>query len=194
MSNKKINQELKSESESNDNNDLSKYETEINNKYDELISTFDKIIIKHPKYTIKINDDSDGNNTLDVLNETKKIMSVKYELLGSYDEQLNLFYWACNHDLTNKRLVKLSKAIKKNKKIIKKKIVNYYHSDIEYLEKIYYYLSNSMFIITEKNIKKFLRWCLCVSEGKGILTEVTKYLGNNKPIVMYYIVTDIIGM
>ena len=194
MSNKKIKQELKSESESNDNNDSSKYETEINNKCKELISTFDKIIKKHPKYTIKINDDSNSNNTLDVLGETKKIMSVKYELLGSYDEQLNLFYWVCNHDLTNKRLVKLSKTIKKNKSMIKEKIINYDHSDIEYLEKLYYYLSNSIFIITEKNIQKFLCWCLCMSEGKGILVETTKYLGNDKPVRMYYIVTDIIGM
>lgn len=193
MSNKKIKQELKPESESTDNNNLSKYETEINDKCKELIDTFDKIIKKHPEYKIKINDDSD-NNILDVLTETKKIMSVKYELLGSYDEQLNLFYWACNHNLTNNHFVKLSKIIKKKKDMIKYKIINFENSDVEYLEKLYYYLSNSLFIIADKNIEKFLCWCLCMSEGKGILTETTKYLGNDKPIRMYYIVTDIIGM
>jgi len=171
-----------------------KYENEISDKYLKLTKTFNEIIKNHSSYVIKINDDTHERNGMDVFDGSKKIMSVNYEILGSYDNQLNIFYWACNHQLTNKHLIKLSKNIKKSKKTIGDKIINFEYSDIQYLENLYYYLSNSMFFIVDKNIEMLLKYCICTCNGMGILDETTAYMGTDKPIKMYYIITDIIGM
>ncbi len=151
-------------------------------------------IKNNENYFIKMINDFHENITIDIFGKNnKKIMSVNYEILGSYDDKLKLFSWACNHQLVNKKMIKLSNQIRKSVNQIKKLLTNFTYSDVEYLEKLHYYLSNSVFFINNDNISELLHYCLYFSKGMGIIENDTFFMDKHRSIKMFYIVTDIIG-
>jgi hypothetical protein len=164
-----------------------------NDKVKEKILKYNKelsvIINEYPKYTIEINED---NNTLEAHHNKKRILSAKYQILGLYDEQCHIFRWSNKIQLADKKLTRVSKKIKAMCPIIKDIIVNNEYSDIDYLEKIMYYLSNNIFIIYPESIINLINFCIFVTKHKGVI-KGNSMSTDNKNIYVYYLITDIIG-
>ena len=149
------------------------------------------IMEKYPEYIVEINEDDNENNVLEAYYNKKKILSAKYQILGIYDEQCNLFTWAKNIQLIDKTLTKISKKIKAMSSVIKDIIIKNEYSDIEYLEKIMYYLSNNTFIIYPQNINELINFSTFITKHKGVIKS--KMNEQDKNIYIYYLITDIIG-
>jgi CRISPR/Cas system-associated protein Cas5 (RAMP superfamily) len=165
----------------------------IESEYKKLVSSD---IIKLPKnYKINIATEYEhehehehaNNYILDIIIEKKKILSVKYELLGIYDKSCNLFEWASKMKLIDKISIKTTKNILKYKNKLKEHIINNTYSDMEYVERILYYLSNNIFFIEENNIQDLIKVCVFISKCQGIVKQ------DNNNVHKYYAVIDIIG-
>jgi hypothetical protein len=156
----------------------------INNKSEILTKPIENILKKNNEYIIQI-----VNDIINVFNnKNKKILSCTFHNLGSYDKKVNLFTWSCDKFINNKEYSISSECIKKYSKKIKKYIINQKYNDYEYLEKMYYYLSNSIFYINPINIEDLLKISIFITKHKGIL-----YNENNYNVVNYYIILDILS-
>ena len=164
------------------------FKSEVENNFIKLTNKFNKITNK-TKYLIKIVNDDNDNKIIDVFDDNdKKILSVTYEMLGTYDTKNALFLWAYNKILINKKLTKISKKIKLSYKDIEKLIVLNKYSDMEYLERLYYYTKNNIFYINSEHLNNLIEYCIFVSECKGVLTDI-----DSNKIQSFYIVTEIIS-
>ena len=176
-----------------------KLEDIVNNKCKELTSIVDAVLgLNDDKlkidYTIMINNNKFTDNTIDVIRNEKKIMRINYQILGIFDSQTKLFTWGCDFEIVNRNLTSLSKLIKKKSKTMKNIISNMKYSDVDYLEEIYYYLSNNIFYIDDKYLKKLINISLFITKKKGIVVGNGNLFNNEQiPTQVFYIITDIIG-
>lgn len=132
--------------------------------------------------------DSSGNKTMNLYcDKTKKNISVKYELLGSRDTKCELFIWGSSMQIIDKTIVGNCKIIKKYKSQIEKYIYDKKFKDIDYLERILYYLSHNVFFINNDNVHDLVKISAFVVKSVGVVILT----GDN--IVTYYLVSDIIG-
>lgn len=146
---------------------------------------YDKYLDDNNKYIIEISDDSE--KIINLFDNKKKLLTVKYEILGIFDKKCGFFTWAKYIPLINKNLIKIMRNIKSSKDEITEMIVENKYKDVEFLEIILYYLSNNMFIIDETNVSMFLKYCIYISKSKGIL------INKNDNKYVYYFIVDIIG-
>lgn len=170
------------------------FENIITNKSTTLSQSLNTVLKDHINYTIGIVDGSNVDNIIDIYGSNKKkILTIKYEVLGTYDGTFGIFSWACDHVILNKEVCLLSKNVKKYSKTLKKAIVsenNHDHNQTNsnYMEKIYYYLSNSMFFLDPQNLVDIIKISIFVTESKGIVQEIAQ----NKITTLYF-VRDIIS-
>ena len=169
----------------------SNYVDKVNKSIINYNKELNTIIEKYPEYFVEINEDSSENNVLEVYYNNKKILSAKYQILGIYDEHCNLFTWAKYIQLIDKKLTKISKKIKAMSSIIKNIIIKNEYSDIDYLEKIMYYLSNNTFIIYPQNINELINFSTFATKYKGVIKS--KMNINDKSVYIYYLIIDIIS-
>jgi len=175
---------------------MTELENIVKNTYNNLTKPYNDLIshCKTEDININIISDNYGDKTIEVFCKNTKIISAKYDVLGVYDDQLNLFTWGWNVELIDKNIIKNTKKIKKQTKSIKSDIIKRKYSDIGYMEKILYYISNNIFFISKDNITGLLEYCVYITQTKGIIKQVTKAQNSkNKLITIYYLVTDIIG-
>lgn len=170
-----------------------KYEDIINEKYKKLVEEFESVK-KTNNYKLEIINDNFENRTIDIYSNNKKIMSVSYEILGMYDPGASLFVWGHKFNIANSKLVKLAKLIQKSYNVVEDAILSMKYYDIEYLERIYYYLKNDMFYIDPENINSLTIISLVLSNAKGILIDNTTFMNKKNPTKTIYLVTDILTM
>lgn len=167
------------------------FEDIIKNKTDKLTSSVTNALKMHSKYKLYFSNDKHENKTIDVFasdDGKKKILSVKYEILGTYHINSKLFTWSCDQLLTDKKMTILSKKIKEYSKNLKKVITIKKFKDVEYQERLYYYSTNNIFFVEYVNISDILKFSIFVSECHGILN-----FSENNGFQTYYLITDIIS-
>jgi hypothetical protein len=166
----------------------------VKSEYDRLTKDFDKLMMNVDKYTLEfVNNDID-DKIIDVYNKDSKILSAKYQIIGTYDTYCDLFTWGWAMQIRDKKITNFEKNIKHHNAKIKKYISNKKYNDVQYLEQIMYYLSNNTFYIVENNLKLLEMLCVFIGGGKGILKCTNKSLEkSNKIIHIYYLIDDIIG-
>ena len=74
--------------------------------------------------------------------------------------------------------------IRKSHKIIKSLIIKNIYSDISYLERLYFYLKNNIFILSKQHIQEFVNYCICVSKMHGIVVQ------QNLNKTYFYLITN----
>lgn len=169
------------------------FEDVIKIESNKLAKSLNSVLNDYPNYTIGIVNDSNKDSFIDVYGTTKKkILTVKYEVLGMYDSQMEIFSWACDHKISDKGIVGLSKEVKKYSKKLKKHIIKKEFDDTEYMERLYYYLSNSMFFLEFSNLSDIMKISIFVTKCKGVLKQDNNDTSNSKNTI-FYLVTDIIS-
>lgn len=169
------------------------FEDIINSEYKTIAKSLNNVISNNQDYTIIMSDDSTVDNFLDVFGKNdKKVLTVKYEVLGTYDEQLNIFSWGCDNIIADKDMTKLAKLTKKYSKNIKILIVKKEFKDQKYLERMYYYLTNNMFFLESINLNDIIKLAVFITKTNGVIKKNTTSAIGNKIISLFF-VTDIIS-
>ena len=170
------------------------YKSQIKNKYVNLSRQLIELMEKCQEYSIETKSTNNDDKILDVYCKNKKILSAHYEILGTYDTQCNLFFWAKNMQLIDKQSTKLSKKVKSYHKEIQEMILNRKYSDTDYLEKLLYYTKNNIFFMMSDNLETLIEFSVVISECRGVLSQINDNLAKgNKTVYSYYLITDIIG-
>lgn len=169
----------------------------VKNEYIKLAESLDNILKENTDYVVEINMETNTeineNSFLDVYgNNRKKILTAKYQLLGTFDIGNEIFIWGSNQVIVDKELILFSKIVKKYSAKIKKYIIQKKCEDVEYMERIYYYISNSVFFIEKDKIEEIIKFAVFVTKCKGIIKSVNTNASNNKIMSLYFI-TDIIS-
>lgn len=172
---------------------MESYKEIIQNAHKELSKQLMDLIENCKEYTIETKNGSSDDKILDVLCNNKKILTATYEILGTYDSQFNLFFWAKNIKLVDKQITKISKNVKKYSSKIKEMIIEKRYKDVDYLERLYYYTNNGIFFIFPDNVNDIIEFSTYVSKCKGILKQQNNLVQNGKIVYTYYIITDILG-
>jgi hypothetical protein len=175
---------------------IQKFSDMINNEYHETTKKLSNLL-KEKDYIIENTINKNDDNILDVYpndKREKKILSLKYEIMGIYDYNCNLFSWENMMVLTNKKLNNLSKKVKIFKKEIKEFIIKKKFLDIEYMEKILYYISNNAFYIEKENLIDLVKFSLYSVKKDNVLgVLVQDNIINGKKYGIHYFVTGIIS-
>lgn len=159
-----------------------RFEDIIKNESEKISKSLNNILNENDNYQIKIVDE-----VIDIYGENKKILTIKYELLGSYDTKSEIFNWAHNYYIVDKELLFLSKEVKKYSSKLRKYIINQKCEDNEYMERLYYYLSNSVFILQENKLLDIINMSIYITKCKGVIKN------KNGNMIQLYFVKDIIS-
>jgi hypothetical protein len=170
-----------------------KLQEQINKKYESLTKKMNEII-GFNDYIIENKINKNNEYVMDVYTSknNKKLMLVKCEIIGFYNKGCNIFYWGDLFIPINIYANKSFKKIKKSKNKIKNMIINKEYEDIQYLEKLLYYISNNMFFIDELDINDLTRYICYKTKSIGILSHNDEI--NKKHYKIYYLVKEIIQM
>lgn len=167
----------------------------VDEKYNKTIKKISNLL-KEKDYIIENTINKNEDNILNIYSNNKKekkILSLKYEVMGIYDYNCNLFSWENMMILTNKKLNNLSKKVKNFKKELKEIIVKKQYKDIGYMERILYYISNSVFYIEQSNLLELVKFS-CYSVNDRVLgVLVQDDIINGKKYGIYYFITDIVS-
>jgi hypothetical protein len=158
------------------------YKNEIEKNIDELTKIKKQLIDDFP-YAIELLDKYD-DSTLNVHSAKKIICNCSYEFLGSYDNSTNIFIWSNSQSIVNKNNIEKLLEIRKSYKTVKSVIINNKYNDISYLERMYFYLKNNIFMISQQNIQELLNYCICISKMHGVLE------GKNTSKTYFYLITN----
>lgn len=166
------------------------FEDIIKNEYRELTKSLADVLKNNTNYIIEIVINP-NDNIMDIFDDNnKKILTIQYEVLGTYSNNLGIFSWACDNIVGNKEIIELSKNTKKYSKNLKKLIIENNFEDVKFLERLYYYLSNNMFFIDNKNINDIITISVFVTKTLGVVKSNNT---SNKNITTFYLVTDIMS-
>lgn len=161
-------------------------------KFSGLTKIVNETLESTKRYTVEFINDENGNKTIDVYNnEKRKILSVNYQLLGTYDVKAGLFMWACDKMLVDKKMTEMSKDVKSYSKDLKKMIISNKYKDVSFLERLYYFTTNNIFFMNMKYLPDLVMFSIFVTDGQGILSVVDNVDGID--IQSFYIVTDVIS-
>lgn len=172
-----------------------KFEEIVKNESNVISNKLNDTIGKN--YTINIVNDN-NENILNVFNSNnKRVLTAKYEILGNYNNTTSLFNWGCDMFVQNKNLTALSKEIKNYSKKLKKLILEENYPDSDYLERLYYYLTNDIFYLLQDNVSDIVKLSNFILSyftpyKYGIITSTDTSLQKHH-ISTYYILTDIIS-
>lgn len=124
------------------------------------------------------------NNTVELYDDGKKILTGEYEIVGLFNYSMSVWYWAYNVSFVNKKLMSASKNVRNFTKYIKD---NYEKFDSKEVEDYYYYTSNGNFFITDEKINDILMLTLYINKGIWIFPIKREQVG----VVQYIIITKI---
>jgi hypothetical protein len=124
----------------------------------------------------------------EIYNNDKKIMSSKYELLGIYDETTNLFVWGSSIIPANKNDTLRVRDIREYSSKIKSFILNKKFSDVGFLERLLYYLSENIVYIIRENISDLTMLCVFVSKKFVVFKS-----NANTNVTSIYLLTDVLS-
>ena len=166
-------------------NNIMSLEKKINDSYNKLDDIGSKINEYYPTNRITKNN-KDG--TLIVSQDGDLVLNCKYTYVGSYDVRSKIWMWSYN----NFSLLGSDKSFKekllKFKKDLLKDMNDY--KDIKYVEKIYNYLSNEVFLLSHKSVHDLVKLCLHVLGGNGMMGHENSQSGLYK--IDFYIIRDIL--
>jgi hypothetical protein len=165
------------------------YSDIIEKKYKEQTRDLKKVLKSDTKYEMTIYASQNDENTMEFKSETNKVLLV-YEILGVYDTATSIFSWSWKHELIDRKKSQMIKKIKDQKKRIKSDIINGTYSDSKYLEQIYYYVSNPIFLLNSSEIEGFTKICTVLTQSKGIIHQFDS--GDNRRKI-FYVICDIVG-
>lgn len=165
------------------------YSDIIEKKYKEQTGDLKKVLKSDTKYEMTIYASQNDENTMEFKSETNKVLVV-YEILGVYDTATSIFSWSWKHELIDRKKSQMIKKIKDQKKRIKSDIINGTYSDSKYLEQIYYYVSNPIFLLNSSEIEGFTKICTVLTQSKGIIHQFDS--GDNRRKI-FYVICDIVG-
>ena len=151
---------------------------------------------KEKDYIIENTINKNEDNILDIYSNNKKekkLLSLKYEVMGIYDYSCNLFSWENMMILTNKKLSILSKKVKNYKKEIKEMIIKKQYKDISYMETMLYYISNNVFFIEESNLLDLVKFSCYILDNMVFGVLVQDNVINGKKYGIHYFITDIVS-
>jgi hypothetical protein len=171
---------------------MANFKNIVSEKYKELNKK-----LKHFLISDDINVESLINKNdeyiLNIYLNNKKITSAKYEIMGIYNIENNIFTWGNNFLINNKNTSNFVNVIQKSKNIIEKDIFKSVYNDVDYLERILYYLSNNVLYIFQDNIKDLIEYsCYFLSINNfniyGVINQ--DIIINQKKHAIYYYITD----
>ena len=164
------------------------FEKKITKKYIDLTDKMNQIL-NNNEYSVENSIDNNDEYTLDVYANKKKVMTVVCQMMGFYNHDCETFYWGDTMIPTNTNINELVKDIRKSKKKLKKSIIEQKYDDIQYLERILYYISNNVFYIDELNIADLVKYCCYKTDSMGVLVQhkITK----NKKHAIHYLIREI---
>ena len=157
------------------------YKDIIFKKYTNLTKMRNELLNTN-NYDINIVDNQD-EKILEIFSNKSKIFSATFEKIGTFDINTNIFIWANEHIICDKKFIKNINNIRKSKNELENIIINNKYTDLSYIEKLYYYLSHNIFIISFDNINELLNYCVSVSNSKGVVFEK-----NNKGFYVFYLI------
>jgi len=167
------------------------YNDIVEKKYKEQTAELNKLIKSDAKYEMTIFASQHDENTMEFKSGTSKVLTV-YEILGVYDTATSIFSWSWKYEIIDRKKHQIAKKIKEQKKTIKSDIINGTYSDVDYLEKIYYYISNPLFLLNVSQIEGFVKICTVLTQSKGILHQFDSTDGDNRRKI-FYVICDIVG-
>lgn len=161
---------------------MKNYKSEIEKNISELTKIKDNIIGNN-NYKIELLDKF-NDFTLNIYNDKKIICNCSYEMLGTYDIGTNIFVWENSQTIKNEKSIKNLLLIRNSYKIIKSLIIENKYDDVSYLERMYFYLKNNIFILSKQYIQEFINYCICISEMYGIVVQ------QNLNKTYFYLITN----
>lgn len=117
--------------------------------------------------------------------KNNSILVAHYDIVGTYNDVLGIYYWASSFELLAKS--KIFAAMKEYKKILKKHIIDRTYDDEDYVEKIYYYISNPIIGINKENLDILVKLVIFVTKYMGVVIEK---LTDSQQVL--YVITDVI--
>jgi hypothetical protein len=159
----------------------------IHQKNLELTEQLREIEEQNIKFDVTTSINESNENIIELKYKNKRILYGHYDILGIYDVKNFLFEWAWNFQINKntptKKIYKFSETLLNN-------LSNNKYEDIDYLERIIYYVKNPIFFIDKKNINDLIKVSNYALNGNGILST---YDDENEKKRIFYIITDIIG-
>lgn len=162
------------------------YKDILTYKFNETNKIYKNVSTK--KYKLE-KDVNDNENIINVYNENKLMLSSKYEVLGNYDKSTNVFIWG-NCIKPIKSQTHCVSIIRNAKENIKNYIINKKFDDVNFMEKILYYLENDVMLILNENIIDLIKICVFESQGMVVYQENNT---QNKNTCTYYLLTEIMS-
>ncbi|ATZ80578.1 hypothetical protein BMW23_0531 [Bodo saltans virus] len=161
-----------------------KYYKYINKVYDKYTNDFR---LKTQNKNTKIITTNDEKNNISFFLEKEKIFTGTYTIAGFFDTSSNMFFWGALIIPKNKALFfDNKKQIKK----IEKKIINKKYDDVDFMEKIRYYVKNNSFYINNDDFVILQKFCCVASKSIGIVSETINK--DNKKYIILYLINKII--
>lgn len=136
-----------------------------------------KIDAKVTKYDEKIINIYDNKDDL--------ILSANYETIGTYDMATSILFWESAFQLFPKS--ELYEQMNLYKKELSDHIINRKYNDSKFMEEMYYYITNNICYINDKNIENLMKLIIHITKHMGIIDESTE---DNKKI--FYVITNIL--
>lgn len=167
-----------------------KFHDKIKKNYQKTSQNIENTI-KHTKYIIDENIDKNGQNILNIYSNDKLILTVKYQIMGFYNKEQNLFFWSNINYIKNNNLTSITKKLRSMKKKLEDIIIDGTYEDIQYLESLLYYFDNDIFIIDKNDICNISYAAIYFSNAIGTLSHNIHI--NDKKHKIYYLVTDILS-
>lgn len=137
------------------------------------------------QYTLKT-EDNQNEKVIGIYVDDKKMLSSKYEVLGIYDNNTNLFIWGSHIKPSNANENIRVKDIKEYSTKLKSMILNTKFSDVGYMEKMLYYLSENIIYIMKENIIELIMLTTFVSK-KLVIGK------SEKDVLTLYLLTDVLS-
>lgn len=159
----------------------------IEDKYNDLSSELNLLTDESDKFDMTFTV-SPIEDVVEMISARNKFSAI-YQVLGTYDHSRQLFSWASGYGLLNKDKTTSSKAVRNYAKTLHDGITNRTYSDVEYAERLYYYISNSIFTIGEDNLDDIVKIATFVTEACGVIYHRSDTVGPS----VFYIILDIVS-
>lgn len=117
--------------------------------------------------------------------KNKNILEAPYEIIGSFDKNINIWYWSWAIPFCDtSSYIKIKSIIDKTKKNLE----NENNINLE-LEEFHFYFNNQYFYCDKQSLQCIIKLCLILSNGIWIF-PIDKKIGDNT-ITEYIIIYDI---
>jgi len=162
-----------------------KLHKQIEKKNNKLQKQIEKLITSSHTYNITFFTNDSGHDLLNIDSNQTKIFTCKYNIMGNYNTQTNIFTWGYMFDLIDKTKKILAFEIKKYIPTISDAIIKLKYHDTAFVELMHYYVSNSMFYIDYKNINKLIGLA-------SYITNTNIIYNKTQDVMNFYFITDIV--